>query len=304
MTYPKVSAIIVNYRSSEHAIACVRSLREQQNVNIEILVVDNASGDGSVDNIRLAYPDINLIENPHNDGFAKANNLAALQATGEFILAINPDIRLLETDGIARLVMHLLEHSEIGVVGPDLLESRRNKRVMPKRFYPMQKKLRKTRGLSNLPGQFAWLLGACMLFRTEVYRQVGGFDNNFFLYGEDTDICLRLRQAGYIIAWLPDVKVDHWGGASESGSRIYDMRLRKKRGYYQFCLKHYDHEDVSRLLRWRYLQCSLNLWVLTWRKHLNIGQTPLVSAIERNQAERDVLRILIEQNANRVKQLA
>ncbi|HEY8118622.1 MAG TPA: glycosyltransferase family 2 protein [Methylophilaceae bacterium] len=288
---PDVSAIIVNYRSASHTLSCIETLLQQTGADIEILVVDNASGDGGIAQIRKAYPDIKLIENANNDGFAKANNLAAAEARGEYILVINPDIRLLSTDVVAGLAASLEADSSIGVIGPDIIESRREKRVMPRYRYPLQKKLKRQKSLMNLPGNIAWILGACMLFPKHVYEQVKGFDNDFFLYGEDTDICLRLRQAGYSIVWEPKYKVDHWAGASESGSRTYDTRVRKKRGYYQFCLKHYVKADLMPVLRRQYWKCRLNLCLLRLRGML-LGKRP-VTAIDRNQAEKDVLEAIV-----------
>ena len=257
-------------------------------------MVDNASGDDSVQQIRAAYPHIRLIENPNNDGFARANNLAAAQASGDYILVINPDIRLLSADVLVGLAAVLEKDPHIGVVGPDILESRRDRRVMPRYHYPLQKKLKKQQSLIDLPGKIAWLLGACMLFPRQVYEQLHGFDNDFFLYGEDTDICLRLRQAGYSIGWEPNYKLDHWAGASESGSRTYDTRVRKKRGYYQFCLKHYPAEDLLPVLRRQYWKCRLNAWLLSFRSKL-LG-AKMATVIERNQAEIDVLRVIIATN--------
>lgn len=288
---PTVSAIIVNYRSATHTINCIQTLLEQQGVSLEILVVDNASGDDSVQQIRAAYPNICLIENQNNEGFARANNLAAVQSGGDYILVINPDIRLLSTDVLVGLITILNADSFIGVVGPDILESRRDRRVMPRYHYPLQKKLKRQKSLSNLPGKIAWLLGACMLFPRSIYEQINGFDNNFFLYGEDTDICLRLRQAGYSIAWEPKYKVDHWAGASESGSSTYDTRVRKKRGYYQFCLKHYSAADLIPVLRHQYRKCCFNQWVLFSLKAITGNKQ--TASIERNQAEIDVLKALL-----------
>lgn len=288
---PDVSAIIVNYRSSSHTLSCIETLLQQEAVDIEILVVDNASGDDSVRQIRTAYPAIKLIENSNNDGFAKANNLAAAQASGEFVLVINPDIRLLGTDVVAGLVVLLKTNPKIGVAGPDIIESRRDKRVLPRYYYPLQKKLKKQKSLVDLPGKIAWILGACMLFPRKVYEQVKGFDNDFFLYGEDADICLRLRQAGYSIGWEPNCKVDHWAGASESGSRTYDTRVRKKRGYYQFCLKHYAIEDLMPVLQHQYWKCRFSLWLLGIRNIIS-AKRPM-TAIERVQAEIDVLRVIL-----------
>jgi N-acetylglucosaminyl-diphospho-decaprenol L-rhamnosyltransferase len=288
----KVTAIIVNYRSADHTLNCIKSLLQQEGIELEILVVDNASGDQSVQQIRTAYPEIKLIENLHNDGFAKANNYAAAQASGDYILVINPDIKLLNSNVVAGLIEVLAANSHIGVVGPDILESRRGKRVLPRYHYPLQKKLKKQKSLNNLSGKIAWLLGACMLFPKAVYDEIGGFDNNFFLYGEDTDICLRLRQAGYSIAWAPDFKVDHWAGASESGSSIYATRVRKKRGYYQFCSKHYAISDLLPVLRRQYAKCRFYTGLLTLRGMINSASS--VAAIERNMAEMEVLQEIIK----------
>ena len=288
---PDVSAIIVNYRSVSHTLSCIETLLEQVGIDIEILVVDNASGDDSIAQLRKAYPDIKLIENAINYGFAKANNLAAVEARGQYILVINPDIRLLTIDVVAGLIAVLKTDLSIGVIGPDIIESRRERRAMPRYHYPLQKKLKRQESLMNLPGKIAWILGACMLFPKHVYEQIKGFDNDFFLYGEDTDICLRLRQAGYSIAWEPRYKVDHWAGASESGSRTYDTRVRKKRGYYQFCLKHYVKADLMPVLRRQYWKCRLNLCLLRLRGMMT-GNTP-ITAIERNQAESDVLEAIL-----------
>lgn len=292
---PQVTAIIVNYRSAAHTLNCIQSLLEQQDVSLEIVVVDNASGGEDVKQIRTAYPHISLIENPHNDGFAKANNLAAVGTDSEYILIINPDIRLLNANVVAGLAAILKDNSSMGVVGPDIIESRRDQRVLPRYSYPLQKKLKKQKWLMDLPGQIAWILGACMLFPRKVYQQIGGFDDNFFLYGEDADICLRLRQAGYSIEWAPQYQADHWAGASESGSSTYDTRVRKKRGYYQFCLKHYAASDLMPVLRREYWKCRIQLRLLSIRARLHGEEMPpaLASAIQRNQAEQDVLKAIL-----------
>src|SRR5690242_13667395 len=107
---PQVTAIIVNYRSAAHTLNCIQSLLEQQDVSLEIVVVDNASGGEDVKQIRTAYPHISLIENPHNDGFAKANNLAAVGTDSEYILIINPDIRLLNANVVAGLAAILKDN--------------------------------------------------------------------------------------------------------------------------------------------------------------------------------------------------
>lgn len=296
---PSVTAIIVNYKSATHALRCIATLLSQQDVALEILVVDNASGDGSVETIGNAYPEqVALIASAENLGFGKANNLAARQAQGEYLLIINPDIELLATDVVAGLVQYLQQTPQAGVVGPDVLESRRGKRVLPRPAYPLQNRLRHTPGLDGLPGKHAWILGACMLFRKNLYDRIGGFDEHFFLYGEDIDICLRIRQAGYEVAWQPAFKAEHWAGASESGERVYDVRSRKRRGYYQFCLKHYASQDIQRLLKAVRRKAQYNLLALRVRQWLGFNRTSpdLRARMDRNRAELDVVGRLLDKS--------
>jgi len=288
---PFISAMIVNYRSHMHTLLCIKSLLLQQDVKLEIIVVDNCSADNSVEEIRRAYPDVKLIENPNNDGFAKANNIAATHAHGDYLLAVNPDIQLHQVNALKAMVDYLKLHPEAGVLSPDVVEPRKNRRVLPKKKYPLQDTLKATTSLNDLPGQYAWVLGACMLFPSPHYRKIKGFSEAYFLYGEDTDICLRLRQAGYTVEWQSDVKVEHWSGASEVGAPIYQTRLRKKRGYYQFIKTHYAESDVIRLLSRRRVICRNKIAFLKLTAMLTWGETKrnVVQSIVRNEAERDAI---------------
>lgn len=290
-TQPFVSAMIVNYRSHMHTLLCIKSLQLQQGVRLEIIVVDNCSGDESVIEIRRAYPEIKLIENANNDGFAKANNIAAAHAKGDYLLVVNPDIQLFQNDAIKNMVDYLLSHPAVGVLSPDVIEPRKNRHVLPKRKYPLQDVLKATIGLNDLPGNYAWVLGACMLFPAAVYRKIHGFSEAYFLYGEDTDICLRLRKAGYVVDWISSVKAEHWSGASEQGSPIYQTRLRKKRGYYQFIKTHYAVADVTRILNRQLIAGKLKVNFLKLIARLTWGKVlqKLNYSITRNQAEVDAI---------------
>lgn len=288
---PHVSAIIVNYKTSDYAINCIRSLLRQQDVSVQIIVVDNASGDGSAEKLLRAYPtEIQLIQSESNSGFAKANNVAAKIAEGDYFLVINPDLELLGTHDLANLVSELTKTKNAGVIGPRILEPRRDREVKPKSSYSQQRYLKATPGIHQLPGEIAWILGACMLFPACIYQQIGGFDEDFFLYGEDADICLRVRKASYVVAYTDKVTVEHWGGASETTAISYDKWRRKKKGYYQFCLKHYDETDVRRIIQKGLFRNRIKLWGLKGRQYLRWGSPiSLQTRIERVQAEHDVL---------------
>lgn len=295
-TYPHVTAIIVNYRTPDHAIDCIRSLIHQKLVRLQIIVVDNASGDDSVQKLLATYPnEIQLIQSEENLGFARANNLAAKSAKGDYFLLINPDLKLMNSDDLASLVAEIDKVDKAGVIGPSITEPRRKRLVKPKFSYSEQAHLKRTPSLNQLPGKIAWLLGACMLFPAQVYREIGGFDEDFFLYGEDADICLRVRKAGYIVAWTDQVTAEHWGGASEASSLSYDKWRRKKRGYYQFCLKHYDASDVSYILRRNLLRNRIKFWGLKGQYYFQWGDRSLLSsAMERVRAEQDLLFDLLK----------
>lgn len=264
-----VSAIIVNYNTCEHTNACIESLMLQKEVLLQIIVVDNNSQDGSVDLLTNRFGNkIELIVNDDNLGFGKANNIGAKFAHGTYIACVNPDIKLESPDTLSQLVRVLDSDNQLGLVAPKVAEPRKRRVIKPKMVYPQQHLLKHTQFLKDLPGKYAWFLGAFMLLPANVYREIAGFDEDFFLYGEDTDICLRVRKAGYKIDYVDTITVMHWSGASEEKSDTYDKWLRKKRGYYQFCFKHYDTKDFLVILKRRLWVCRLSKVILKIRNCL------------------------------------
>lgn len=242
---PDVSVIIVNYNSGSYALDCIRSLSKQRGVSLEIIVVDNASKDDSLKLFATNLPDsVLLIKSPENLGFGRANNLAASRAGGEFLLLLNPDTVIDDAYAIKNLLDTLMRQPKIGLLAPAVDEPRKNKQVLPRYRYPSANQLRYTEKLKQLPGKIAWVLGACMLIKRSVYNEIHGFDEDFFLYGEDVDICLRVRLAGYEIGYNDEVRIMHVSGASEIGADTLDKWLRKRRGIYLFYVKHYDARDV------------------------------------------------------------
>ncbi|HQR50022.1 MAG TPA: glycosyltransferase family 2 protein [Methylophilaceae bacterium] len=268
----QVSAIIVNYNSGSHAVDCIRSLQAQQVDGLEIIVVDNASQDDSIALLRDACGGcITLIESRENLGFGRANNLAAVKAQGEFLLLINPDAQLQGDGAVTTLVAYLQQNQAVGIAGPEIHEPSKNKYVLPRKTYPSQHRLKFTKGLAVLPGKIAWILGACLILRKSTFQQIHGFDPDFFLYGEDIDICLRVRKAGYAIGYCSAAKITHVGGASEAGAIPLDKFLRKRRGFYLFCRKHYDARDVRRIARHAIASAKLGQLNLAIREILRSG---------------------------------
>lgn len=239
-----VSVIIVNYNSGNYALECIRSLLSQQDVRLEIIVVDNASKDDSITLLQNQLPqDVTLIKSNENLGFGRANNLAVSKAHGDFVLLLNPDTYIADAHLIRKLVDKLSNNPNVGLLAPAVQEPRKNKMVLPRYSYPSSSQLRYTKKLTHLPGKIAWVLGACMLIKRQVYDQIGGFDPDYFLYGEDVDICLRLRLAGFEIGYADDITITHISGASEIGAASLDKWLRKRRGIFLFYKKHYHVKD-------------------------------------------------------------
>lgn len=259
----QLSIVIVNYNSGRYALDCIRSLQKQEGIIFEIIVIDNASQDNSVEILREQLgAGVRLIESKENLGFGRANNLAASHAKGEFLLLLNPDTVIADSNALKLMVDTLKTRPQVGMLGPAIEEPRKNKQVFPRYSYPSSGHLKYTNKFKQLPGKIAWLLGACLLFKRSVFNEIGGFDPDYFLYGEDADIGLRIRQAGYEIAYIDTVKITHVSGASEIGASTLDKWLRKKRGLFLFCAKHFDKRDTLHLANRSILKSKFYLAVM------------------------------------------
>ena len=178
----KVSVVIVNYNSGSYAKDCILSLLKQQSAQLEIIVIDNASVDDSVALLESTFKhQIMLIQSAENLGFGRANNLGAAHATGEFLLLLNPDTVIESPDVVQQMVDYYLKNNLIGLLAPLIVEPRKNKQVLPRYSYPSSKQLRNTNKINHLPGDIAWVLGACMLIKRSVFNEINGFDPDYFL---------------------------------------------------------------------------------------------------------------------------
>ncbi len=228
---PLISAIVVSYNTRETTLRCLDALlADLAGLQHEVWVVDNASSDGSADAIAAAFPDVHLIRGERNLGFGAANNLAMSRAAGEFFLLVNSDAFL--RPGAARALLDCLSaHPEAAVAGPRLLDPdgslQRSCYRFPSPLRSVWEALLLTPALPSHPvfGDYrAWehdefrtvdfVIGACMLLRADAVRAVGGFDESFFVYAEETDLCYRLAKAGMKVAFTPKAEVVHLGGQS------------------------------------------------------------------------------------------
>ena len=252
--------VIVNHNTRAYLLALLESLAPELAANPhEIFVVDNASSDGSVGAVRERFPQVQVIVNEQNLGFARANNLALRRARGRDVMLLNPDTVVRPgAIGVLRGGLRVLPDA-VGI-GPKVIRPDGRLDLACRRSFPspwvalarlsgMSKVFRRSKLMArynrtfedpDTPGEMDSGTAAAMCFQKAALDAVGYFDEGFFMYGEDLDLCYRLKQAGGRIYYLPDAVVVHYKGAS-SGQRPGPMLREFHRAMWRFYLKHYAH---------------------------------------------------------------
>ena len=240
-----LSIIIINYNVKEFLQNLLHSIEKASaNISKEIIIVDNASDDGSVELIKQRFPSCKLISNDKNLGFGKANNQALKIATGKYFLLINPD-SIVSEDTFDKMIAFFKKNSEAGLAGCKILNPDGTLQLACRRSYPGPwTSFCKVTGLSNLfprskifarynltyldenkTYEVDAISGSFMMMRKEVYDKVGGFDEEFFMYGEDLDLCYRIKSAGYKVFYVHRTQVIHYKGESTKRSRLDETKL-------------------------------------------------------------------------------
>jgi GT2 family glycosyltransferase len=234
-----ISVIVVTYNSASCIRSCLASVFAQTGVTFECIVVDNASADDTVAVVNEFA--VRLFANRENIGYGRANNQGFEPSRGRYIYLLNPDARLEGSDAFSKLCRIMDTNPQWGMAGTSIRSAADSLKSSPSTEYPGQRQIR--RDFSSLPGKVAWIVGASMVVRRELYEKLGGFDPSFFLYSEETDFCLRMREGGFEIGHVVEVVVEHIGGASEDTQDPYEVSVRKLRGLLLFRQKHYDPDD-------------------------------------------------------------
>ena len=229
----KLSIIIVSWNVKADIFRCLDSIKENRpREEFEIIVVDNASTDGSVDTIKSDFPDVKIIANNENVGFSAANNQAIRIAKGQYIFLLNPDT-IIYPKSLDTLIIFLNEHPDVGACGPKFLGSDGQahfsvgyiptfRALLYGRtflrslgiFRRSQKKLTARNFNFEKTTDVDQLSGAALMIRSSVLEEIGLMDESFFMYYEDVDLCLRIRKAGFRIVYVPDSVIMHIGGRS------------------------------------------------------------------------------------------
>jgi GT2 family glycosyltransferase len=242
---PDISIIIVNYNVKEFLLNSLESVfKAAQGLEIEVIVVDNASEDGSVEALQKNYPKVILIRNEENLGFGKANNIGLKKANGKYILLLNPDT-IVREDTFVKMIAFFESHRDAGMAGCKVLNPDGTLQLACRRSFPGPwTSFTKVAGLSSLfpksklfakynltyldenqTYEVDSISGSFMMFRKEVYEKVGGFDDRFFMYGEDLDLCYRVRKAGYKVYYFHETEIIHYKGESTKRSSLDETKI-------------------------------------------------------------------------------
>lgn len=252
-----VSVCIVNFNTVDELSSCIASLaRGASSITLEVIVVDNASTDGSAQMVRTKYPWVKLIANERNVGFAAGCNQAMRHSRGRYIMLLNPDT-IVHDGAIEELVKFMDEHPDVAIAGPKLLNTngtlQYSCRAFPtlltglfrntplERLFPSIKPVRQYLLMDhshNEPMEVDWVSGAAMLVRRRAIEMVGMLDEGYFMYCEDVDWCWRMRKAGFKVFYVPSAVITHAVGRS-SDQLFVPMLMQRHRSMLRFYLKNY-----------------------------------------------------------------
>lgn len=234
----KVAVIVLNYKLKEQTISCINSVKKSDYKNIDLIVVDNNSGDRIGEEIKKLLG-IEFIQNNENLGYTGGNNIGiklALKKAADFIFILNPDTKV-EKDTISHLASFLSNHPEVGIVCPKIYFSDTKKIWYAGGIFDMQNVLGAHRGINekdvgqyNEPSASDYATGAAMLVKREVFEKIGFFDERFFLYYEDADFSIRAKKNGFKISYVPNAVIFHKNAQTTGlGSPLQDYYITRNR---------------------------------------------------------------------------
>jgi len=250
----KLSVVIICWNDLRVIRDCLRSIYEGTHAtNFEVVVSDNGSVDGSVEFIRKHYPAVRIVENQQNLGFARGNNTGIRASRGEYTLILNPDT-IIHEGALDKLVEFADRHSEAGAFGCRVLNPDGTYQVSARLFPTVLRYWVSALGLSKLSSFFIyeeyprwhgdtersidWQSGCCVMFRGNLLKRLGGFDEQFFYHFEEVDLGRRVWTAGYPILFTPEAVITHLGGQSV-GRFPVRFEIEKHRSRYRYFYKHF-----------------------------------------------------------------
>ena len=280
----KLTISIVNYNGGEYLLSCLKSLVNiSKELEFDVFIIDNASSDGSLEKAKEKYPEFNFILNKENLGFGKAHNLVIKKANTPYVLTLNPDTEI--PSGTIKYMFDYMENNpDVGVCSPRIEKADGSLDLASHRGFPTpwasflyyflknDRLYHLTNKDMTKPHEVDSVVGAFMLMPKKVLEKVGYFDEDFFLYGEDIDLCFRIKQAGFKIMYLPEIKVIHEKGISSgikkhsqsdssAGAQTKEMALNHFYSTMKIFYKKHYAKNYPFLLNWLvYLGIDTKLW--------------------------------------------
>ena len=256
-----LSIVIVNWNTRDMLKDCLFSIRQTADPTlVKVIVVDNASEDGSWEMVKEHYPEVALINSGGNIGFGRANNLGVANADTPLVLFLNPDT-IVKEKAIARMIEFMQEHPDVGALGSKMMfpDGRIHGLGLQRFPSPLTElfnllfvsgdtigRLKKILPYKdpNTSGYVSKLYGGCLLVRREILEKVGGFDERYFMYGEDVDLCKRILDGGWKLYYLSEAEIIHLvAGASGNSSNQFST-LMKCESIFKLMKKHYGQSGA------------------------------------------------------------
>jgi GT2 family glycosyltransferase len=260
--YADVSIVIVNWKTRDELQACLSSLSPFDSTIVEIIVVDNASNDGSVEMVQSEFPNVHIIANPANFGFAKAANIGITASQGRYILLLNPDTKA-QPNLLPPLIQFADENPDIGIIGPKILNPDGSLQYSCRRFPSIIAAAFRNTFLGKLfprnpytrdylmaewdhseVKDVDWVSGAAMFVRRKLLNEIGLLDERFYMYCEDVDLAFRAWKHGWRVTYYPHVSVTHTIGRS-SDRCPNRMIIEFHKSMYRLYSKHYAPTPLS-----------------------------------------------------------
>lgn len=232
----KLSVVILNYNVRYFLELCLKSVQAAiTEINAEIIVVDNNSPDDSCEMVKTLFPNVKLIQNKVNSGFSKGNNIGVADARGEYLCILNPDTVVAE-DTFTTLLEFADDVKDVGIIGCRLIdgnglylpESKRNvptPQVSFKKMFGYSESYYANHLKEHDVGEVDILVGAFMIIKKSIYDTIGGFDEDYFMYGEDIDLSYKVLKTGFKNQYFGQTTIIHFKGESTPKDRIYRKRF-------------------------------------------------------------------------------
>ncbi len=277
-TKPLLSIVIVNWNTEIQLRECLASVvNNNESIPTEVIVVDNCSADRSCEMCGSEFPNVKLIINECNVGFARANNTAIRASSGDFIMLLNPDTQV-RPNTMSRMIEFMRDNPSAGVVGPKIIEPNGEIQGSARKFPSLRTAflgrtsfLRKIFGSSSVATdeipclahksddalEVDWVNGACMFVRKEAIEQTGLLDEKFFMYWEDADWCFRIIKSGWKVFWLPTAEILHLTGESSRQAKIKTIVFFHKSIFYYFSKNINENKSFA---------LNALVWSLVWAR--------------------------------------